>query len=72
MNKILKDIDDNITQIYLQMFFEELDALSKELEISSLELMMNFVSQDYITMKELNKLIEKNNNENKRTTTKES
>ena len=57
MNKILKDIDDNITQIYLQMFFEELDALSKELEISSLELMMNFVSQDYITMKELNKLI---------------
>ena len=62
MNKILKDIEDHITQRYLQMFFEELDALSKELEISSLELMMNFVSQDYITMKELKevyKLLEK-------------
>ena len=56
MNKILKEVKDNIARIYLQMFLEELDALSKELGISSLELITNLAAQDYITMKELKRI----------------
>ena len=56
MNKILKEIEDNITRTYLLIFFEELDALSSKLKISTLELMSNLVGQDYITMEELKKI----------------
>ena len=56
MEEILKQIEENMERMYLEIIYVEMNGLADELGISSIELITNMVAQDIVTMKEMNEL----------------